>query len=68
MNKEKTALFIDRGNGYERLYTEQEVINNLQQRIDKAIEYIKVKARDNCWIDQYEASDLIKILRGDSDE
>ena len=34
----------------------------LQERIDKAIEYIKEKARNNCWIDQYESCDLIKIL------
>ena len=31
--------------------------------IDKAIEYIKEKARNNCWIDQYESCDLIKILK-----
>ena len=36
----------------------------LQERIDKAIEYIKEKARNNCWIDQYESCDLIKILKG----
>ena len=35
----------------------------LQERIDKAIEYIKEKARNNCWIDQYESCDLIKILK-----
>ena len=34
--------------------------------IDKAIEYIKEKARNNCWIDQYESCNLIKILKGDS--
>ena len=32
--------------------------------IDKAIEFIKEKARNNCWIDQYESCDLIKILNG----
>lgn len=37
----------------------------LQERIDKAIEYIKDKARNNCWIDQFEANDLIKILQGE---
>lgn len=31
--------------------------------IEKAIEYIKEKARNNCWIDQYESCDLIKILK-----
>lgn len=31
--------------------------------IDKAIEYIKEKTRNNCWIDQYESCDLIKILK-----
>lgn len=31
--------------------------------IDKAIKYIKEKARNNCWIDQYESCDLIKILK-----
>ena len=31
--------------------------------IDRAIEYIKEKARNNCWIDQYESCDLIKILK-----
>ena len=36
--------------------------------IDKAIEYIKEKARNNCWIDQYESCDLIKILKGDTNE
>ena len=36
----------------------------LRDRINKAIEYIKEKARNNCWIDQYEANDLIKILKG----
>ena len=45
-------------------------IANLEQQckkqkevIDKAIEYIKEKARNNCWIDQYESCDLIKILK-----
>ena len=37
----------------------------LRSRIDKAIEYIKEKARNNCWIDQYEANDLINILQGE---
>ena len=40
----------------------QESIIDLSKRIDKAIEYIKEKARNNCWIDQYESCDLIKIL------
>lgn len=40
----------------------QEIIIDLSKRIDKAIEYIKEKARNNCWIDQYESCDLIKIL------
>ena len=35
----------------------------LKEVIDKAIEYIKEKARNNCWIDQYESCDLIKILK-----
>ena len=42
--------------------------SKLQERINKAIEYIKSKARNNCWIDQYEASDLIKILQGEDNE
>ena len=41
----------------------QEIIIDLSKRIDKAIEYIKEKARNNCWIDQYESCDLIKILK-----
>lgn len=48
----------------------QDYITNLQEEnkkqkevIDKAIEYIKEKARNNCWIDQYESCDLIKILK-----
>lgn len=40
-------------------------IDELENKIDKAIEYIKNKARNNCWIDQYESSDLIKILEGE---
>ena len=40
----------------------QEIIIDLSKRIDKAIEYIKEKARNNCWVDQYESCDLIKIL------
>ena len=47
-----------------------EEFENLQQEnkkykeiIDNAIEYIKEKARNNCWIDQYESCDLIKILK-----
>ena len=41
----------------------QEIIIDLSKRIDKAIEYIKEKARNNCWIDPYESCDLIKILK-----
>lgn len=75
MNK-KTALFIDNGNGYERLYTEQEVINDLQQRIDKAIEYIEneniireqlpkhARIEVNNFDKMYR-KDLLKILKGD---
>lgn len=37
----------------------------LEQRIDNAIDYIKEKAINNCWIDQYEANDLINILKGE---
>lgn len=40
----------------------------LKNRIDTAIEYIKDKARNNCWIDQYEASHLIGILQGSDKE
>ena len=43
----------------------QEENNRLKEVIDKAIEYIENKARNNCWIDQYEASNLIKLLRGE---
>ena len=49
---------------------QQMLIDKLEQQckkqkeaIDKAIEYIKEKARNNCWIDQYESCDLIKILK-----
>ena len=35
----------------------------LQEVIDKAIEYIKEKSKNNCWISQYENCDLIKILK-----
>ena len=48
----------------------KKAIKELQQEnkkykevIDKEIEYIKEKARNNCWIDQYESCDLIKILK-----
>lgn len=43
-------------------------IEKYKDVIDKAIEYIKEKARNNCWIDQYESCNLIKILKGDSNE
>lgn len=43
---------------YFKLWHEEKIKNN------KAIEYIKEKARNNCWIDQYEANDLINILKG----
>ena len=38
-------------------------IKKQKEVIDRAIEYIKEKARNNCWIDQYESCDLIKILK-----
>ena len=41
----------------------QEENEKQKEVIDKAIEYIKEKARNNCWIDQYESCDLIKILK-----
>lgn len=41
----------------------QEENKKQKEAIDKAIEYIKEKARNNCWIDQYESCDLIKILK-----
>ena len=41
----------------------QEENKKQKEVIDKAIEYIKEKARNNCWIDQYESCDLIKILK-----
>lgn len=47
-------------NAYQEL---QEKYNKQKEVIDKAIEYIKEKARNNCWIDQYESCDLIKILK-----
>lgn len=43
----------------------QQENSQLKERIEKAIEYIKDKARNNCWIDQYESCDLLKILKGD---
>ena len=42
-----------------------EVIEQLKKDKLKAIEYIKEKARNNCWIDQYESCDLINILKGE---
>lgn len=45
-----------------------EKLEDYKSRIEKAIEYIKEKARNNCWIDQFEASDLIKLLRGENNE
>ena len=54
----------------QRNYLSTKYIEHLEQQckkqkevIDKAIEYIKEKARNNCWIDQYESCDLIKILK-----
>ena len=41
----------------------KEDAKKLKEVFDKAIEYIKEKARNNCWIDQYESCDLIKILK-----
>lgn len=41
-----------------------DICGELQQKIDKAIEYIKNKAIKNCWLDQYESCELIKILKG----
>jgi len=56
----------------ERLKEENEYLNianiEFSKRITDAIEYIKEKAKNNCWIDQYEASDLIKILKGEDKE
>lgn len=46
-------------------YTVDEVIYKL--RVDKAIDFIKNKAKNNCWIDQYEANDLINILEGNDE-
>lgn len=45
--------------------TLRDMVLELQEVINKAIEYIKEKARNNCWIDQYESCDLIKILKGE---
>lgn len=42
----------------------QEENKKQKEIIDKVIEIIKEKARNNCWIDQYESCDLIKILNG----
>ena len=45
-------------------YEKQQLENQkYKEVIDKAIEYMKEKARNNCWIDQYESCDLIKILK-----
>lgn len=49
---------------YKNAVTSLEQENKKQKEvIDKAIEYIKEKAINNCWIDQYESCDLIKILK-----
>lgn len=72
MNKEENIDYINSiHNSYiKELQKQDEYIKQLQQEnqkykevIDKAIEYIKEKARNNCWIDQYESCDLIKILK-----
>lgn len=65
-HKVEHLAFIREGK-VEILYT-QKYVDKLQQRIDKAIEYIKNKARNNCWIDQYESCELIKILKGEDEE
>ena len=38
--------------------------------IKEAINFVRDKARNNCWIDQYEANDLLNILNkvGGNDE
>ena len=52
---------------FNELFYEYECFKNdcqkYKEKIDKAIEYIKEKARNNCWINQYESCDLIKILK-----
>lgn len=70
MNREKMTQCMRDGCTYQQLHKINNYIDKLQQEnqkykqvIDKAIEYIKEKARNNCWIDQYESCDLIKILK-----
>lgn len=67
MNKEREIdgikIFVSNETYNEYKGTLQDQINKLQNRINKAIEYIKEKAINNCWIDQYEANDLINILQ-----
>ena len=60
-NAEHNDKVVDKVN-WENMLLKKE--NKKQKEvIDKAIEYIKEKARNNCWIDQYESCDLIKILK-----
>ena len=74
MNKEDYEKYYQTGGSYiipveifNELFDDYERFKNDCQKykevIDKAIEYIKEKARNNCWIDQYESCDLIKILK-----
>ncbi len=67
MNKKDYEKYYQTGGSY---VIPVEIFNELfddyqkyKKIIDKAIEYIKEKARNNCWIDQYESCDLIKILK-----
>jgi cell division protein FtsB len=52
----------------QELLNQEEQLEDYKSRCEKASEYIKEKARNNCWIDQYEASDLINILQNGSDK
>lgn len=74
MYKEDYEKYYQKGGSYvipveifNELFDDYECFKNDCQKykeiIDKAIEYIKEKARNNCWIDQYESCDLIKILK-----
>ena len=73
MNKEDYEKYYQTGGSYRipveifnELFDDYECLKNdcqkYKEKIDKAIEYIKEKARNNCWIDQYESCDLIEKL------
>ena len=38
---------------------------NEAKKVDKAIKYIIEKAHNNCWLDIYQMSKLVEILKGE---